>query len=108
MISGFVSSSSLITSAGIDKSHNERSIQGIYDAIDLGFNYRMAEINAAIGIEQLKKLNQFLKIRKRNFNIYAKRFENTKQISFGNHFYLQSFHTNIKHQIRKHNCGTQN
>ena len=53
---------------GIDKNFNERKTPGLYDAIRLGFNYRMSEIHAAIGIEQLKKINFFLKRREYNFN----------------------------------------
>ena len=50
---------------GINKSFNERKVSGIYDAIELGFNYRMSEIHAAIGLEQLKKLPKFLSVRKK-------------------------------------------
>ena len=38
---------------------------------NLGSNYRMTEIQAAIGVQQLKKLPSFLKARKKNFN-YSK------------------------------------
>ena len=41
--------------------HGERKIPGMYETIDLGFNYRMSEIHAAIGIEQIKKLPAFWK-----------------------------------------------
>ena len=54
-------------SLGVKQSFLERKIPGIYDTIDVGFNYRMSEIHAAIGIEQLKKFPLFLKIRKKNF-----------------------------------------
>ena len=33
---------------------------------DLGFNFRMTDVHAAIGLEQLKKLNRFNKARQRN------------------------------------------
>jgi perosamine synthetase len=33
---------------------------GVYDTVALGFNYRMSEIHAAIGIEQVKKAAWFL------------------------------------------------
>ena len=46
---------------GVDRTHGERRIPGMYETIDLGYNYRMSEIHAAIGIEQLKKLPVFLK-----------------------------------------------
>ena len=35
----------------------------------LGLNYRMSEAQAAIGIAQMKKLNNILKIREKNFNL---------------------------------------
>ena len=56
---------------GIDKNYSERRISGFYDAINLGFNYRMSEIHAAIGIEQLKKFKYFFKKRKFNFNFLS-------------------------------------
>ena len=57
----------LIRGLGVDKSFNERLIPGVYDAVSLGLNYRMNEFQAAIGRCQLKKLNSFLKKRKKNF-----------------------------------------
>lgn len=52
---------------GVNKNFNERKVPGMYDCTALGFNYRMSEINAAIGIEQVKRLPSFLKKRKKNF-----------------------------------------
>lgn len=52
---------------GVDRAHTERKIPGTYDVVALGFNYRMSEIHAAIGIEQVKKLPQFLAQRERNY-----------------------------------------
>ena len=43
----------------------------MYETIDLGFNYRMSEIHAAIGIEQLKKLPTFLEKRKSNYEMLS-------------------------------------
>ena len=57
---------------GVDKSHGERKIPGIYETIDLGFNYRMSEIHAAIGVEQVKKLPKFLEDRRSNYEILAR------------------------------------
>ena len=57
----------LLKAFGVNRTHSERKIPGVYDATDLGFNYRMSEIHAAIGIEQIKKLKNFLKKRKENF-----------------------------------------
>lgn len=52
---------------GVDKAMHERKVPGIYDVVDLGYNYRMNEIQAAIGIEQLKKVGNFLDRRAENF-----------------------------------------
>lgn len=52
---------------GVDRHMGERSIPGVYDVTMLGFNYRMNEIQAAIGIEQIKKMDSFLKRRSENY-----------------------------------------
>ena len=43
-----------------------------YEQIKLGFNYRMNEIQAALGISQLKKLNHFNNFRNKAANFYIK------------------------------------
>ena len=52
-----------------------------YDYLDVGFNYRMPSLNAALGLAQLKKLKKFLK-KKRNiqkkFQIILKKFKDIK------------------------------
>ncbi len=52
---------------GVDRTHGERKIPGMYDTVDLGLNYRMSEIHAALGVEQIKKANRFIEKRKENF-----------------------------------------
>ena len=52
---------------GLDKTHGERTIPGMYDVTMLGFNYRMNEIEAVLGIEQLKRLPGFLQKRRDNY-----------------------------------------
>ena len=52
---------------GVDKNYNQRNFPGKYDVKELGFNYGMSEIHASIGVEQMKKLNFFLKQREKNF-----------------------------------------
>ena len=37
---------------------------------DVGFNYRMTNIQAAIGLAQLKKLDRFIEIKRRNAKLY--------------------------------------
>lgn len=57
----------LLKAFGVNRSHGERKIPGEYDVTSLGYNYRMSEIHAAIGIEQMKKIPTFLEQRKKNF-----------------------------------------
>jgi dTDP-4-amino-4,6-dideoxygalactose transaminase len=57
----------LLKAFGVNRTHGERNIPGDYDVVDLGYNYRMSEVHAAIGVEQMKKLPIFLDKRKENF-----------------------------------------
>lgn len=41
-----------------------------YQQIDLGFNYRMTELQAALGVTQMQRLDQFIKTRHRLANRY--------------------------------------
>jgi perosamine synthetase len=52
---------------GVDRQHGDRKVPGVYDVTMLGFNYRMNEIEAAIGIEQMKRLDDILAVRARNY-----------------------------------------
>ncbi|HVN96941.1 MAG TPA: DegT/DnrJ/EryC1/StrS family aminotransferase [Syntrophorhabdaceae bacterium] len=65
---------------GVDRTPSERSIPGVYDVTMLGFNYRMNEIEAAIGIEQVKRLNGFLEKRKENYEALAKGLQEIDEI----------------------------
>ncbi len=47
-----------------------------YEQIKLGYNYRMNELEAAIGIEQLKKLDSFITKRVKIYNFYKSKLKN--------------------------------
>ncbi|MGZ7135896.1 MAG: DegT/DnrJ/EryC1/StrS family aminotransferase, partial [Methanobacterium sp.] len=47
---------------------------------DIGFNYRMTNIQAAIGVAQLEKIDEFVEMRRRNAIIYNKYLEDIKGI----------------------------
>ena len=52
---------------GIDRTFSERKVPGVYDVLSLGINYRLSDINSAIGREQLKRLDIILERRAKNF-----------------------------------------
>jgi dTDP-4-amino-4,6-dideoxygalactose transaminase len=52
---------------GVDRSHTERARPGIYDVPDLGLNYRMSEMQAALGRVQVRRLAVILERRRANF-----------------------------------------
>ena len=45
-----------------------------YEMQELGYNYRITDIQCALGISQLKKINKFIKKRKEIAKIYNKHF----------------------------------
>ena len=52
---------------GVDRSHTERTIPGMYDVVMLGLNYRMSELQAALGRQQLENISENLERRRSNF-----------------------------------------
>lgn len=56
---------------------------------EIGYNYRMTNIQAAIGLAQLEELENFIEIKKRNYNLYN---ELLKTIDFQ----LLDFNDNIR------------
>jgi perosamine synthetase len=65
---------------GVDRTHGERKIPGQYDVNLLGFNYRMNELQAAIGSIQVDRLDGFLEKRKENYEIISGKLDEIKQI----------------------------
>ena len=47
-----------------------------YDILKHGFNYRLSDINCALGLSQLKKIDTFLKKRKKIYDKYQSEFKN--------------------------------
>jgi dTDP-4-amino-4,6-dideoxygalactose transaminase len=66
---------------GYDRSLSERRKPGIYDVDALGYNYRMNEVQAAIGAAQVDRLDDFQRARARNFEIVARAIEALDEIT---------------------------
>ncbi len=58
---------------GVDRSIAERKIPGVYDVTMLGLNYRMSELNAALGRCQIRRIPEILAKRAANFGRLAAR-----------------------------------
>jgi dTDP-4-amino-4,6-dideoxygalactose transaminase len=52
---------------GVDRTHSERSVPGMYDVPTLGLNYRMSEMQAALGRSQLRRVGAMLERRRVSF-----------------------------------------
>lgn len=71
----YFESLSMLRNNGITKDPKKLRIKTdwYYEQQKLGFNYRMNEIQAALGLSQLRKLNKFNKFRNRVANKYYKK-----------------------------------
>ena len=88
-----------------------------YEQIDLGFNYRMTDIHAALGLSQLTRLNEYVESRQEIAARYDKEFEDANlQTPYRNsanksalHLYVikvdSSQHKRIFHELRDSNIG---
>jgi dTDP-4-amino-4,6-dideoxygalactose transaminase len=66
---------------GIDRNvPQERKVPGMYDVEGLGFNYRMNELGAAMGVEQLRRVPAFLAARRANYEALSAALEDVPEI----------------------------
>lgn len=78
----------LLRSHGYNKSINK---YWHYNMTDLGYNYRLSDLNCALGNSQLKKLNLFVKRRRNIAKIYDKEFADQ------DHIYVPKVNKNVDH-----------
>lgn len=64
-----------LTSHGIDKDLHSRGNSWEFDQVELGMNYRLTDIQAAMGCMQLKKVDGFIKKRQRIAQRYLEAFD---------------------------------
>ena len=75
-----------LRSHGIEKNHEKFYLPSdkpwVYEQQILGYNYRMTDVHAALGISQLKKLDQFVNERNQIIRRYKEIFYDMDFISF--------------------------
>jgi perosamine synthetase len=67
---------------GITSDHHQREAQGswFYEMVTLGYNYRLSDMQCALGINQLRKLPHFLKRRREIASQYNEYFSGLQEI----------------------------
>lgn len=53
-----------------------------YDHDDLGYNYRLSNVHAAMGVAQMEKVEEFIRIKRQNAVLYRKALSGIKGITF--------------------------
>lgn len=73
----------LFRNHGITSTHYERAKQGSwhYEMVDLGFNYRLSDVHAALGRSQMKKLPQWIEKRGRIAQYYLDHLRNIEGVA---------------------------
>jgi perosamine synthetase len=68
---------------GINTDHRQREKEGawFYEMVDLGYNYRITDLQCALGFSQLKKLPRFLEKRRKVAKHYDQAFGRSAEIS---------------------------
>ena len=77
-----------------------------YSYSHVGFNYRMPNINAALGCAQLSNLNQFIRSKRKLYLKYKKAFKNIKEVAImeepkntKSNYWLQTLILNKKNSL---------
>lgn len=67
---------------GVDVDFHKRAEAGLwlYDVVTLGYNYRLPDVNCALGISQLRKLNYWLERRRAIATQYSQAFADMPEI----------------------------
>ena len=104
--------------------HSGNANQWYYEMSDLGYNYRITDIQSALGNSQLKKLDRFIEARRKIAKIYDKGFSSNEfiktpkvspNIKHAYHLYtlmidfkkLKKTRNELMEQLKKFNIGTQ-
>jgi len=62
------------------RSFRQHGMIAPYEYADLGYNYRMSDLHAAIAVEQLKKIDRFNEVRQRNARLLSAGLQSIKDL----------------------------
>jgi perosamine synthetase len=65
---------------GVDRTHSERAVPGMYDVPSIGLNYRLSEMQAALGSSQLGRIDEILARRRANFELLSGALSNVENV----------------------------
>ena len=93
---GFITNADHFSDHGHDHVGNDRGAEG---HPFLGYNYRISELNAAVGLAQLARLDEFLEIQRKNHSILKEALSDIPEVVFrkvpeggvGNYSFLSFF-----------------
>ena len=51
-----------------------------YDHDEIGYNYRLTNIQAAMGVAQMERLDEFMSIKRKNYGVYKELFSNIEEV----------------------------
>ncbi len=87
----------LIRSHGRAETENYFSSTGYMDYVTLGYNFRMSDITAALGITQLQKISRLIELRRRNAERMSARLSGINEIEIprppDNFFHIYQMYT---------------
>lgn len=78
----FIEKIKRIKAFGIDTPPELRTKPGFYDVKELGYNYRMTDFQAALGLGQMKRYHKNVKRRRKNARLYCDLLESREDILF--------------------------
>jgi len=90
----------LIRSHGRLESSDYFATREPMDYVTLGYNYRMSDITAALGLAQLAKIDKLIKLRRERAEYLNKKLSNIKKLLTPRPFYNYYFHVYQMYTIR--------
>ncbi len=76
---------------GIDTPPELRKKEGVYDVLSLGYNYRMTDFQAALGVGQMERYSSNVEKRRLNAQLYCQLLEDHKNLYFAKYNSNSSF-----------------